>query len=111
MTEQLEKYRFCNWWDKLEKKGISHGYRTVEVRSVGPKWVYLREIKPKGSDRNRFSKISRKFWEEIKVSKYKNGLPNFQTDLEASEERKMKNRLMTAKTMAKKGCQVELIFG
>ena len=111
MTEQLEKYHFCNWWEELERKGISHGYRIVEVRSVGPKWVYLREPRPKGRDRNRFSKISRKFWEEIKVSKFKTGLSNFKTNKQAKEELVMKNRLMTAKTMAKKGCQVELIFG
>ena len=110
MSEQLEKYRFCNWWDKLEKKGIGHGYRTVEVRSVGPKWVYLREQRHKGSEKNRYSKISRDFWEDIKASKYKNGLPNFKTDMEAREEIKVKNRLVETKARSKQGLQTEIYF-
>ena len=47
MSEQLERYRFCNWWDKLEKKGIGHGYRTVEVRSVKTDKEAREEIKIK----------------------------------------------------------------
>ena len=110
MSEQLERYHFNNWWDKLEKKGIGHGYRTVEVRSVGPKWVYLREPRPKGSKKTRFSKISRGFWEEIKASRYKNGLPNFKTYEEEREEIKIKNRLIETKARSRQGLQTEIYF-
>ena len=66
LKKHYEKYHFCNW----HTEAIGHGYRTVEVRSVGPKWVYLREPVPKGSDRTRFRRISRKVWEQIKNSKF-----------------------------------------
>ena len=62
MKKQYEKYHFCNW----HTEAIGHGYRTVEVRSVGRKWVYMRETVPKGSDRTRFRRVSRKVWEQIK---------------------------------------------
>ena len=85
MKNQYKKYVFCNWWSELERKGIRHGHIIVEVRSVGHKWVYLRNRPPKGCDR-RFSKISRKLWDEIVTSRYKTGKKNFRT-LERSQYR------------------------
>jgi hypothetical protein len=52
----MKKYSFTNW---LMGKWKS-GYLTVQVRSIGHKWVWL-----KLPNRKQFTKISRLEWDQI----------------------------------------------
>lgn len=52
----MKKYSFTNW---LMGKWKS-GHLTVQVRSIGHKWVYL-----KLPNRKQFTKISRLEWNQI----------------------------------------------
>ena len=148
----IESYVFFNHEPYIPR--IGHGFRHIDVYSVGPKWVSLRERATSGNK----VRINRKIWGIIAQSKFfktlersqyelsiKNsarrlGISNLADcnkvkshptkkfgwrhktfkELEAEvlgrpvkaeqEELDMKNRLIAAKMVAKKGCQVELIF-
>ncbi len=95
----IESYVFFNHDPYISR--IGHGYRHIDVYSVGPKWVSLREQATSGNK----VRIRRSFWDHITQSKF------FKTTKQAQEELDMKNRLNKAEVSAKKGCQVELIFG